>query len=502
MLSIVLQIPGSKLGTAALLGIVNLLLFVSVAENYAKRWDLLILATASVLLFTPAGYYFNAYSSEGWIIFLTLCGLYCIEWNRRDPNVSYHCAFFLRVTGYFLLLVKIVNIIIYFALLVIFLLDFYALHRLARRSWQLLTITFALAVPAIIAVGFLATYNHVTSGSFFYSPYILKDAEYSSFSLGHFKIIEVLFSSWHGLFFYHPLLAVPIYWLIRAAKVDPTNVIVLVAVALQMVVQSSWHLWWMGLGTYGARGFCGVSILLIYAVLRCHQERIVHILSSSRSLLILGAFATFEAYLISKGLTNFTDYNSFIHDARMPSSLFSLAIFFSYGVAVFCIGRWLALDTSRCSMIYVLGLYPLASLLLWKLLGPFAMAGTRIAVLIVAVLIVATIILAYRSFPLHFLASLISIASARYSARILFASTACAFLFSLFAQAVMLTTFSARAVSNFTGGQPFVCPVIALSEYNMIQGYQKDKAALFAFLTRSGCFTTTQPVPAIAEPPK
>ena len=59
-------------------------LLVCVARNYLKEWSLLGLATATLLLFTPAGYYLNSFSSEACTIFLTLCGLYCIEWNRRQ----------------------------------------------------------------------------------------------------------------------------------------------------------------------------------------------------------------------------------------------------------------------------------------------------------------------------------------------------------------------------------------------------------------------------------
>ena len=183
MPGMVFRIPSSMRAVGALLGIANLLLFFIVAKTYTKRWDLLILATASLLLFTPAGYYFNAYSSESWTIFLTQCGLCCIEWNRRHPHSLYRCVLLLGVTCYFLLLVRTTNIIICSALLMIFLSDFHASDKSNSQSWQLLKTLLTLASPPIIALGFLGTLNHTINGSIFASPYFFKDSEYSSFSL-------------------------------------------------------------------------------------------------------------------------------------------------------------------------------------------------------------------------------------------------------------------------------------------------------------------------------
>lgn len=489
MPSMLFRIPTPMWTAGVLLGLANLLLFFIVVRNYLKRWDLLVLATASFLLFTPAGYYLNAYSSEPWIIFLTLCGLCCIEWSRRHPHSWYYCAFLLGVTCYFLLLVRSQNIVICFALLAILLLGFSAKDKLNGCTWRLLTTFLVLAAPPIIAVGFLATFNHVTGGSIFASPYFFKDDEYSSFSLGHMKIIEVLFSSWHGLFFYHPLFAVAIYWLIRSAKSDWTNIIVLIAVAFQTIIQSSWYVWWMGLGTYGARGFCGVSVLVMYAVVRCHKERLLRILDSSRDLIILAAFATFEAYLIGQGSSNYIDYESFMLAAGTRYPMLSLAAFFAYGLAIFWMGRRLAVNLSRTLFIYIVGLYPAASLLP-LLLHPRAQSTIHDAKMVaVMVPVVAVIILAFQMPPLRFLADRISGISARHSAQILLASTAFVFLLSIFAQTMMLTSFSALAIPNFSGGRLFDCreAVASLDEYNMVRGYERDKASLFAFLTRNGC---------------
>src|SRR6476659_9744543 len=60
MLDLVFRHPNSVQTTATFLGVANLLLFIHVARNYSKQWSLLSLAVASLLLFTPAGYYLNA----------------------------------------------------------------------------------------------------------------------------------------------------------------------------------------------------------------------------------------------------------------------------------------------------------------------------------------------------------------------------------------------------------------------------------------------------------
>lgn len=93
----------------------------------------------------------------------------------------------------------------------------------------------------------------------------------------------------------------------------------------------------MGLGTFGARLFSGISILLVYAVIRCHQQQIIRIINWPRYLGVLAVIATFEAYLISRGTTNSVDYHSFVHDLATRSSLVTFTAYSIFGLAAFCV---------------------------------------------------------------------------------------------------------------------------------------------------------------------
>lgn len=108
-----------------------------------------------------------------------------------------------------------------------------------------------------------------------------------------------------------------------------------------------------------------------------------------------------------------------------------------------------------------------------------------------AVVLTAVITLAFQALPLRSLAEPILRTATKNSARALFTFAACVFLVSMVAQIAMLTIFSAQAVSNFPGGRSFYCKeqIDTLREYKMIHGYERDKEALSAFLTRSGCFS-------------
>jgi hypothetical protein len=487
MLHLVFRHPNSVQTTSALLGVANLLLFIHVARNYSKQWSLLSLAVASLLLFTPAGYYLNAYSSEGWIILLTLCGLCCVEWNRRQPHSLIYCAFALGVTCYFLLLVKSINIIICGALALIFLRDCYpTIEKMIREFRSFAKVLIALVSVPVIALGYLQTFNYVTNGSILVNPYLFQDSEYSAISFGHMKVSEILFSSWHGLLFYHPLLTVPIYWFIRSKQVSAVNFIVLAAIIIQVVIQSSWYCWWMGTATYGARGFCGVSVLLIYAVMRCHQDRLMVVLNSSRNLLILAAFATFESFLIRKGDTNFTDYISFLRDAvTMPWS--RLAIYCSWAFVIIFVGRWLALDSRKCLLVYILGLLLLPLTVL--LHRDFLRSDVFIDAIIVTMIVVPAIIVTFYATSLGHSEIPISNISSKRTERFVFIGVIGALFLSIVLQSMMLQKFSSIADPNFPGGRSFDCKVVVQTfhEYGRVRGYERDKAAMFAFLTNAGC---------------
>ena len=64
------------------------------------------------------------------------------------------------------------------------------------------------------ALVLLAIYYKLLNGSFLASPYSYGDNEFSSFHIRNFKLVEVLFSTWHGLLFYHPFYLISILLLL------------------------------------------------------------------------------------------------------------------------------------------------------------------------------------------------------------------------------------------------------------------------------------------------
>src|SRR5262249_49074647 len=147
--------------------------------------------------------------------------------------------------------------------------------------------------------------------------------DFAAFSLQHLHLREVLFSSWHGLFFYHPLMAVAVFWLLRELVFwllwrmgrppfsAPAFLIIAIAIFsffFQVLVQSAHEIWWMGMGTFGARGFAGVSILVVYALLHCRRPASkLH----NWILVALAGVAAYEAYLLWMGETNFVGYEDY-----------------------------------------------------------------------------------------------------------------------------------------------------------------------------------------------
>lgn len=499
MPSIVLQLstPLSVSLVSSLLGLISLGLLTYVVKDYSRRWEILAVTIAALILFTPAGYYLNSYSSEGWTVFLTLLGLTCIEIRKRGTvHSSYICAFFLGIVLYFLLLVKSTNIVVCYGLSLLFLLD--SIERRGTGALrQLVTTIGALVAAPTVAVIFLGTYNFVINGDVWASPYNLGDSEFAAVSLKHLKIMEVLFSSWHGLLFYHPLFAVPMYWLLRESKVfGPDratkeawiNFVVITSVLLQAIIQSTWFFWWMGLGTFGARGFSGVAVLVLYATIRCHASRIGRLFRSDTQLIVLAAFATFEAYLLSRGESNFVDYGSFVVDLFSRQSLRSLLFILSFGFGVFGIGKWLSIDQRKCWFIYILGLCLAPGLLQWSL--------KIIPVLIATGIFVAWTILKWDAGKLQVVKTWNSEGLHRFSLALVTILAFAVFGLATAYQIRMLQSLYVNVVHAFSGGALFDCTEIRASyyEYQRVSGYEKERAELLAFLTRHGCLVSRPPV--------
>ena len=132
------------------------------------------------------------------------------------------------------------------------------------------------------------------------------------------KLIEILFSTWHGLLFYHPFYLISILLLLtiffkKLFLKDNLKWILLVTLIvffIQLLIQSSYAFFWMGVGTYGARGFAGVSILSFYAILNLKnnfKSKKYNSFFKLITLIVLG----YQAYLLSWGESNFYTLSNF-----------------------------------------------------------------------------------------------------------------------------------------------------------------------------------------------
>src|SRR5262249_51947280 len=128
----------------------------------------------------------------------------------------YVFALVLGIIAYLLVLTKPLNVILCVGLFVVFITLKLSKPLASRHNFRrTLGLTIVFWAAPLIGMILLQYYYKLTIGDFFSSPYSFGDADFAALSLQHLKFAEVLFSSWHGLFFYHPLMAVVVFWLSR-----------------------------------------------------------------------------------------------------------------------------------------------------------------------------------------------------------------------------------------------------------------------------------------------
>lgn len=132
----------------------------------------------------------------------------------------------------------------------------------------------AIAVATIGWVALLAQLPQVLVyqwqfGSLFEIPYLEEGAavgQQASFHWGQPQIANVLFSGFHGLFTWHPLLFLAVVGLAVALEKLPRLAgIWLVAFGLQVYFVASWWSWWQG-ASFGGRMFCNCSFLFSFGL--------------------------------------------------------------------------------------------------------------------------------------------------------------------------------------------------------------------------------------------
>jgi len=124
------------------------------------------------------------------------------------------------------------------------------------------------------AIGLLqvALFNRWMTGDYLQSPYVFGGDGFHSLEFGSPQLLAVLAHPWHGLLPYHPLYAIGMAAVIAlvlrpGSRRERVGWLVLGAfVLIQLYIQGSWYVWWLGTGTFGQRGMSITAVLLVPAL--------------------------------------------------------------------------------------------------------------------------------------------------------------------------------------------------------------------------------------------
>lgn len=166
-------------------------------------------------------------------------------------------------------------------------------------------------------------------GNLTQTPYLIEGAttqNKSSFTWLQPHIASVLFSGFHGLFAWHPILLLALVGLCLHASADRQFLALLLGFAVQVYVVASWHNWWQG-ASFGGRMFCSSSYIFVMglaALLRgvrtLRAERLV-------GLLVLG-FVIWNVLLVMQYTSGMISAEAPISMSRLVKNQFRIIPFF------------------------------------------------------------------------------------------------------------------------------------------------------------------------------
>ena len=474
--------------SSALLTIINIILFYKICKKYEiSKFNFLFFISIAYLML-PGGFYINKYSTETWTIFLTLISIFSIEHNSKSAkDFDITSSILFGITLYFLILIKITNVFLASALLLIFYVKKFGKNKIDKKNiFKYIKILFFGSSFILAALIFLAIYHKLLNGSFFGSAYNLGNADFSYFSITNFKLFEVIFSTWHGLLFYHPfyLLSIIILLIVFFKKnliKDNSRWIVLIVSMLtiiHLIIHSSLSAWWWGLGTYGARGLSGVSILTFYAILNIKDNFKSIKLNTIFKILILLILAH-QTYMLSLGETNFytiTDYFSFFK-TKLSLTLFFIIIFILISIIIFQkiykYSFYKYLQFSLISMAF----FAAITTLFFNNDKPYLMLS------------LAALFSYFLAYSIQNYNHKINKFSGNLIHKITSIFFVLLFLYSIFSQTILFSQYQINSKPNFISGKSFSCSdsIETLLEYNNLPNYQDEKREWLNFLKESGC---------------
>ena len=190
--------------------LINLLLLFFIITRYIKDKLIVLFLFFSFFLFTPAGYYINKFSSENWSNFLILLAICIIELNKNNFfKKEFTASILIGFINYFLILVKLTNIMIGISLVIVFIATLFRKKSKSKINLQRIIYNLILlAILPFLAIIMMSIYHYTINNNIFLSPYNIIDDPFLSFNFKNLKIFEILFSPLHGMIFYHPFLIV------------------------------------------------------------------------------------------------------------------------------------------------------------------------------------------------------------------------------------------------------------------------------------------------------
>ena len=439
----------------------------------------------------PAGYYLNKYSTETWTIFLTLVSIFLIEYDVRNfRNLRISSLIVFGIILYFLILIKIPNVFLASTLLLIFYVKKFDKILINKKNfYKNIKILFFGFLFIFFAAVMLTIYHKLLTGSFLESPYNIGNKEYSPYGITnfkHLKLKEVLFSTWHGLLFYHPFYLLSIFFLLiipfrKNFKKDNSKWILLFVSMLfliLLIITSSNFGWWSGMGTYGARHFAGISVLTFYAILNI-KDNFKPIKFNFLIKIITLIVLVHQTYLLSFGETNFytlSNYFDFFFTKR-PLTLFFLIIFVL--VLIFILKQIFNYNFSKTLQITVISmaLFAAIAFLFFTHKKPYVLLS------------LAILISYFCSYSTQYYINKIKQISSNFVHKAVSIIFVFLFLYSIFFQVILFIQYKENIKPNFISGRNFSCAdsLSGLTEYYHLPNYQYEKELWENFLKESGC---------------
>lgn len=463
-----------------ILTVSNIFLLFKILEKYKFTQFSNLFAISLFYLFLPAGFYLNKFSSETWTIFFTLLSIFVYEILNLRKKINF---FLIGISFYFLILIKPINIFLVLSIIAIFFLkDF---KTIKKKNFNKIIYYFFLSIFIIVSILLLIIYHKILLGSYFQSFYDYGDEIFKSFHIQNFKLKEVLFSSWHGLFLYHPVylilsLILPlIFFLKKDLNVNIKYFILIISLLFitHLIIQSSHFFWWMGTNTYGARGFAGISILFFYLILNLNNDlkKKIKLNFLLKSLLVISLI--WHSYLLSMEETNFVTYKVFFVKLLSQYSatiIFKIILIFLF---VFCYLKYFEkfnfnkfFKISSISLIFFIVFDQAITDFQFNFLYYFMFA-------IFLVFLFKKFyknIIPKKNYKLSNLGNLLLIII---------------FLNSFYFQFNMFHQYKKLSVNNFQTGNNTSCKGLkrTIEEYNFVPGYNYEKKILLNYFKNTGC---------------